>query len=105
MTLDLTHNLSHVESVFVKVSLNNVTFIVGSVYRLHNSEIEPFISFFESIRKFDVESTDNIIDGDYNIDLLKIRISDNLAVQFYNTNISLSMVPTQTRPTCIALTP
>ena len=65
----------------------------------------PRYSFHSVIRidnSFNVESTDIIIGGDYNIDLLKISISDNLAVQFYNTVSSLSMVPTITRPTRIA---
>ena len=72
MISDLTHNLSHVESVFVRVSLYNKTFIVGSVYRPPNSELETFINFFELIRKFKVESTNIIIGGKYNIDLLKL---------------------------------
>ena len=43
MILDLTQNLNYVESVFVKVLLQSKLFIVGSVYRPPNSEMEPFI--------------------------------------------------------------
>ena len=86
------------------MSLKNKTFIVGSVFRPPNSEIEPFMSFSGSIRQVNVDSTDIIIGRDYNIDLLKFNISDNLTVQFYNTVNSLSMVPTITRPTRIAYT-
>ena len=92
---ELTQNQSYVESVFVKVSLQRKTFIVKSVYRPSNSEIEPFISFFDSLRQFNV---------DFNIDLLKVSVSDSLAVQFYITTNSLSMMPTITRPTRIART-
>ena len=100
----MTHNLSHVESVLIKMSINKKTFIVGPGYRPPNSETEPSISFFESIRQFNVESTDIIIGGDYNIDLLKISTSDSSAVQFYNTINYLSMVATITRPTLNART-
>ena len=64
MISDLTQNLSYVESIFVKVSLQSKTFIVGSVYRPPNSEIEPLVSFFDYLRQFNVESTDLIVGGD-----------------------------------------
>ena len=57
------------------------------------------------MQQFNVESTGLIKCDDYNIDLLKINISDNLAVQFQNTINSLSMVPTITRRTRIARAP
>ena len=63
---------------------------------------EPFISFFDSLRKFSVEATDLIVGGDHNIHLLKVSLSDSLAVQFYNPINSLSIVPRITRPTRIA---
>ena len=47
---------------------------------------------------------DLIVGRDYNIDLLKVSVSDSLSVQFYNTFNSLSMVPTITRPTRIVRT-
>ena len=69
----------------MKVSLHHKQLIVESVYRPPNSELDPFISFFDSVRQFNVESTGIIIGGDYNIYLLKFCILDNLAVQLYNT--------------------
>ena len=43
--------------------------------------------------------------GDYNIDLLKVSVSDSLSVQFYKDTINyFYMVPTITRPTRIART-
>ena len=89
--------------VFVKFSLLSKKFIVGSVNR-PSSEIEPFIFFFDPLLQFNVESTDLFSGGDCNIDLLKVDISDSLAVQFYNTISSLSMVPTITWPIHIART-
>ena len=104
MISDLTQNLSYVESVFVKASLQSKIFIVGFFFRPHNSDIELFIYFFYSLRQFNVEATDLIIGRDYFIDLLKVSNSDSLAVQFNNTNIFLSMVPTVTIYTRITRT-
>ena len=104
MISDLTQNLSYVESFFVKVSIQSKIFIVASAYIPPSSEIKRFMSIFDSLRHFKVQSTDLIVSGDYNIDLLKFSVSEILAVKFFKTVNSLSMVSIITTPTRIDCT-
>ena len=104
MISDRTHTIGHVEFVFVKVSLHNKI----SSYELFLDLLvlkKSLLYFFsESIPQFNLESTDIIIGVYKNVDLLKISISDKLAVQFCNTINYLSMVPTITRLPRVART-
>ena len=89
------------ESVFVRISSQKFFFIIGSIYRPHSHDLEQFFTFLDSVRALNDESTDLILCGDYNIDLLKMNFPNNYATQFLNCMNSLSLVPLITRPTRI----
>ena len=67
----LTVSLAHIETVTVKISLQNKKTIVSTIYRPPNSNFELFHTFNEN--NFTVKeylTSDHIICGDFNFNLL-----------------------------------
>ena len=68
---DLTTMLPYMECSFIEMKYNNIKYLIGGIYRVPNTNIDSFLTNFNSIIE-PLKSTHKIILlGDYNIDLLK----------------------------------
>ena len=79
----VTVNESYIESVFFfKVVHLNKQAVVGSIYRPPNTDFHSLIYIFFNLPSVISVSSDTIICGDFDIDLLKINISNDMASSF-----------------------
>ena len=63
--------LPYIECSFIEIKYNNIKYLIGGIYRVPNTNIDSFLTNFNSIIE-PLKSTHKIILlGDYNIDLLK----------------------------------
>ena len=97
----VTVNESYIKSVFLKVAHLNRETIVGLIYRPPNTDFHYLIYFFVNLPSLISVSSDAIICGKFNIDIMKIILSNDMASPFYNTMSSISLMPMITRPTRI----
>ena len=94
-----TNSLPYIESLFLNVKLEDKSFIVGAVYRPPNGNLEQFHTTFQSyIHRFNLNSIDCFICGDFNIDFLE---PSNTQLHFVNILHSFSLPPLISRPTRI----
>ena len=85
LTCPLTVNLSHIESVYVKISLQNKKSIVSTIYSQPKSNFDLFHTFI--VKNFiprEYLTSDHIICGDFKLNLLKAHELQNDASMFYN---------------------
>ena len=78
-------NLPHIESVTVKISLQNKKIIVSTIHRPPNSDFDLFHTFIENyfpVREY--LNSDHIICRDFNLKLLNAHELQNDASMFYN---------------------
>ena len=68
---DLTTMLPYMECSFIEIKYNNLKYLIGGIYRIPNTNIDSFITKFNSLIE-PLKSTHKIILlGDFNIDLHK----------------------------------
>ena len=97
---------SYVESIFASFRLDNVSFLVGNLYRPPNSELNEFISYIEDLlclisREFVGFSV--FLMGDFNLNLLKMN-SNRKCFEFYTTLTSHGYHPAILKPTRVTAT-
>ena len=68
---DLTTMLPYMECSFIETIYNNQKYLIGGIYRVPNTNIERFLTQFNSIIEPLKASHKIILMGDYNIDLQK----------------------------------
>ena len=93
------------ESCFIEVQTKNKPLIIGSIYRLPNSDINTFVSSLEKLlKKIKLEKNKHVVIGlDHNLDLLKSSIH-KLTSLFAEMLLDNGMIPTITKPTRISKT-
>ena len=87
----------YIESLFVKISNNNMSYIIGLVYRPPNSTLIKFIEILNGILA-EISHMPYYIKGDYNIDLLKHEHHPSTE-RFLDTMHSNSLLPMVFKPT------
>ena len=101
LCLSLTLLKEHIECLFVKIEVDNISVIVGIVYRPPNSNLDDylddFINITESIKR--MGKTCYIL-GDVNLDLMKYE-SHRKTSQYLDLLFSNSFIPLINRPTRI----
>ena len=91
------------ESCFIELILQHEkNIIVGSVYRVPGTNEKTFITRYKNLlKRISATKKVNIIIGiDQNLDYIKLNQHKNTS-DFLNTNISLELLPTITKPTRI----
>ena len=92
---------SHYESIFVEIKTNNNTFIIGSIYKPPNTNIDSFndelLSILNSIYR---ENKNSTIMGDFNLNL--INTNSRQVNDFTNNMYATGFCPTISKPTRIA---
>ena len=92
------------ESIFLEIKSNKKNIIVGSVYRIPNTNEKLFIDKYNQIMsKLSLENKDVIIGADQNMDFLKYGVHTNTA-NFLNTNLNYGILPTINKPTRVTHT-
>ena len=94
----LTVNHDYIESVFVRITHQNKSTIVGCCYRPPASSRELFLQFCdENFSHLNTNVNDVIIAGDFNLCMLRASDSNQLA-SFYDTMHSCFLTPTILNP-------
>ena len=89
------------ESLFVEVKANNKQIILGELYRTPGSDLNSFLTNYESLlNNLCSENKMVVIGTDQNLDYLKVNMHKNTA-KFLNMNLDSGLVPMITRPTRI----
>ena len=96
---DLDVILPYMECCFIEIHFNNKTYIIAGIYRIPDTDINLFLEKFNEIIEPLKVSSEVIVLGDYNINLLKDDIYKN---SFENCLQSNYLVPTILAPTRIA---
>ena len=95
------YDRSHYESIFIEIKTNNNTFIIGSIYKPPNTNIDSFndelLSILNSISR---ENKNSIIMGDFNLNL--INTNSRQLYDFTNNMYATGFYPTISKPTRIA---
>ena len=95
------YDRSHYESIFIEIKTNNNTFIIGSIYKPPNSNIDSFndelLSILNSTSR---EIKNSIIMGDFNLNL--INTNSRQVNDFTNNTYATGFYPTISKPTRIA---
>ena len=95
----LSVKLDYIESIFVKINLNNRYSIVGCCYRPPSANKEHFLNFCEqNFSNFDTNSNNIIISGDFNLCMMRASENNQIASFFDNMN-SYAFTPTILNPT------
>ena len=96
----------YIESLFVKITNNGMTFVIGIVYRPSNSDIVQFTETLNDILG-EVSHMPFYIMGDYNIDLLKNELHPPtekfLEVMYSNSLLPMIFKPTRETETTATL--
>ena len=95
--VDLCLVNEYIESLFVKISNNNMSYVIGLVYRPPNSTLIKFIEILNDILA-EISHMPCYIMGDYNIDLLKHECHPPTE-RFLDTMYSNSLLPMIFKPT------
>ena len=94
------YDRSHCESIFIEIKLNNKTFIIDSLYKPPNTNINSFndelLSILNSISR---EKKHSIIMGDFNLNL--INTNSRQVNDFTNNMYATGFYPTISKPTRI----
>ena len=95
--VDLCLVNEYIESLFVKISNNYMSYVIGLVYRPPNSILIKFIEILNDILA-EISQMPCYIMGDYNIDLVKHEHHPPTE-QFLDTMYSNSLLPMIFKPT------
>ena len=89
--------LDHIETLFVKIFIDNQSYVIGTVYRPPNSNI---IQFFESYRYLleHIKDEKCYLSGDYNLDLLQYDKKPNVRT-FVDLSMEFCFLPLISKPT------
>ena len=96
---DLSVVTPYLELLFVEITLNNKTYLIGVTYRIPNTNITLFTDGINAILEKIKSSYELILMGDFNICLLH---TDNHSNAFRNIMQSNSLFPTILEPTRVA---
>ena len=89
----------YMESLFLEVTRNSKTYLVGLIYRIPNTNVDLFIDKMNEIIEPIRNKQELILLGDFNIDLLQDNSYSN---DFQNMLLSNYLVPTVLEPTRVA---
>ena len=95
--------LPYIESVALKITHKNEILVASTVYRQPNSNFDLFHSFVESnfpARRY--STSDRIICGDFNLNLLNVHELQKYASMFYSDIKTKMLIPSISRPTRVA---
>ena len=96
---DLTVMTPYLELLFVEITFNNKTYLIGVTYRIPNTNFNLFTEGINAILEKIRNTYQVILMGDFNICLLH---NDNHSNAFRNTMQSNSLFPTIFEPTRVA---
>ena len=99
---NLTVNLPHIDAVFVKVTLPNITVNVSSIYRTPSSNFNVFKTYIDNNPlSLSRNESVHIICGNFISDILKRNESSNNASTFYNDMKIMALIPNICKLTCL----
>ena len=96
---DLDVILPYMECCFIEINFNNKKYLIAGMYRIPNTDINLFIEKFNEIIEPLKNSSEVIVLGDFNINLLKDDVYKNSFELCLQSNY---LVPTIVEPTRIA---
>lgn len=87
------------ESLFIEISLNGKSYVVGEIYRVPNTNIQLFLdNYFFIIEKVMNENKEILIGSDQNLDLIKLDGQKHIQ-EFLDINYSNGILPVINKPT------
>ena len=99
---DLRLNLDRVEDLWIEITVNNKSYVVGVIYRhpaCSMAELDTFSkSVCETLHNLNLKKTNFCILGDFNIDLPRIREYNNTR-KYANNLLSCSVKCVIDQPT------
>ena len=89
--------LDFIESLFVKISIEGKSYVIGVIYRPPKSNFISFLEKYKDILEF-LQGKNAVVCGDLNVDLAKYDVNSNVK-SFVDTSIENSFLPLINRPT------